>query len=379
MGLADFFREQAAEIGKRATGSSTGVNLGAAVDRFVGVLPKELGDLYKNAGVTWKNLTDTVGKLSNPLEAIKKIEEEAKKLTGADGKALNIKERADVMAAKLAEVSGMDIEAAKKAVKAYQDNPKITPEAFAGKLGEIGGGAVDWVKNTFKGVTDRVIPAQVSPRPSGREQNNGFQQFMAGLVAGATGLGKEALSEIKKIGEKPTAEDIAKLVESGKLTSKQAQDMINAGMVKLPDPSTIGTQKPAPVETRTPTPVTQAVAPQAVTPAAAVEPIVVVAPVAAPVVTTAPLESSVAATTPATASASGGVYTYAGGPNDTQMDGVTPSYAAAAGQASTAFGRAVSGTPGLDQSLLHPAPNENRFDPETYQKARKIIQDLSPA
>lgn len=49
---------------------------------------------------------------------------------------------------------------------------------------------------------------------------------------------------------KPTANRIAKLVESGIVDGGVAQKMINDGHVILPDARTIGIQEPAPLETR---------------------------------------------------------------------------------------------------------------------------------
>lgn len=86
-------------------------------------------------------------------------------------------------------------------------------------------------------------------------------EWTATLSASAASLPAGAAEALKQFRVKPTSEEIAKAVQSGKLDGGLAQKMINAGLVQLPDPKTIGKQAPAPIETRTPVIVEPAKAP----------------------------------------------------------------------------------------------------------------------
>ena len=75
---------------------------------------------------------------------------------------------------------------------------------------------------------------------------------VTGIVAGGAALVQDGVNAVGKATSKPTAEEIAKQVAEGKLDGHEAQRMINAGQVQLPDAKTIKHQKPAPIETAVP-------------------------------------------------------------------------------------------------------------------------------
>lgn len=71
-----------------------------------------------------------------------------------------------------------------------------------------------------------------------------------GIAATGSALVQDGSDAARKAFQKPTMDEIARDVASGKLDGHKAQEMINEGLVELPKGSTVARQAPAPVEDR---------------------------------------------------------------------------------------------------------------------------------
>lgn len=108
-------------------------------------------------------------------------------------------------------------------------------------------GAAGFLGGLFDDFKRRILP---SDGMINRLKNGAAAATVAasGVVAGGVALAQDGANAVTKAVSKPTADEIAQKVAKGELDGHKAQEMINAGLVQLPDVSTIKHQKPAPIE-----------------------------------------------------------------------------------------------------------------------------------
>ncbi len=261
------------EAARRVTAGAVDSTVGAATQIVRGAVGAGTHGVLEAAGLNGADKTvsaaaATMAKIGQsmagkePLALLTTLDRSVR--TGGKG-GLTQENEDKLLAANLAQRTGLKMEDAQVAVKAYRDNPKITPADFNKKIDEMkraGTAAQPSMMDNISGAIGAL---------TGGAGANLYKDLKGGPALSADE--KEALDSFAKAfgdKQKPTVEQLAKMANEGKLSKtltpyqqgKVVQDLINyAGadetnpFIQLPDVSTIGRQKPTPVETRVPTPV----------------------------------------------------------------------------------------------------------------------------
>lgn len=264
------------EAARRVTAGAVDSAVGAATQIVRGAVGAGTHGVLEAAGLDKTDKTNiaaaaTMAKIGQsmagkePLTLLMTLDRSVR--TGGKG-GLTQENEDKLLAANLAQRTGLKMEDAQAAVKAYRDNPKITAADFNKKIDEMkraGAAAQPSIMDNISGAIGTLTGGA------------GAHLYKNLTGPALTAYEKEALDLFAKaFGDKqrPTVEQLAKMAEDGKLSTtltryqqdKVVQRLINypgvgemGPLVQLPDISTIGRQKPAPVETRVPKPVEQKV------------------------------------------------------------------------------------------------------------------------